>query len=172
MHRLKGSRCYLSGAMEKVSDGGVQWRQALRPFLENLGVTVLDPTDKPTDIIPETPLAWKEMRIRGEYDQLRKEMRLLRHIDLRLVDIADFVIVNLDNDVQTCGTWEEIDVANRQKKPVILRIKQGKNHCPLWLFGKLPHEMFFNGWDGVKEYLELVNEGKVNCLRRWLLFNL
>lgn len=170
-NKLKGSRCYLSGAMEKVPDFGVEWRQVLKPFLEDLGVTVLDPTDKPTDIIPETPLAWKEMRIKGEYDRLRKEIKLLRCVDLRMVDVSDFIIVNLDNDVQTCGTWEEIFLANRQKKPIIIRIKQGKNQCPMWLFGTLPHEMFFNSWNEVERYLMKVNGGEVDHLRRWLLFD-
>lgn len=171
MDKLRGSRCYLSGAMEVLPDHGIEWRQTLGPFLENLGVMVLDPTNKPTDRINETPERWQELRATEQYDQLRKEIKILRCVDLRMVDISDFLIVNLSNDVRTCGTWEEMDVANRQKKPVIVRIKEGKNQCPLWLFGKLPHEMIFGSWDEVKDYLIKVDRDQVDHLRRWLLFD-
>lgn len=172
MNKLKGSRCYLSGAMEKVADNGIEWRQAFIPFLENLGVIILDPTNKPTDIAIETPIKWKELRAAGRFDELRKDIKILRCVDLRMVDVSDFMIVNLDNDINTTGTWEEIFLANRQKKPIVVRIKQGKNQCPLWLFGTLPHQMFFDDWDEIKRYLEKVNEGEAKHLNRWLLFNL
>lgn len=171
MNKLKGSRCYLSGAMEVRVDHGVEWRQSLKGVLESVGVLVLDPTNKPTDIIPETPEKWKRLREAGLFDQLREEIRLLRCVDLRMVDIADFLIVNLDNDIRTCGTWEEIFLANRQKKPVIIRMKQGIKQCPMWLFGTIPHEMIFDSWKEVTDYLNDVNEGWAPHLRRWLLFD-
>lgn len=171
MGKLRGSRCYLSGAMEILPDHGIEWRQALRPFLTGLGVTILDPVDKPTDIVKEEPEKWIKLREARKYDQLRKEIKVLRCVDLRMVDVSDFLIVNLDNDVRTCGTHEEICLANRQKKPVILRIKQGKSQCPLWRFGQLPHEMFFGKWSEVEDYLTKVDYGQVAHLRRWLFFD-
>lgn len=171
MGKLKGSRCYLSGAMEVCADSGIEWRQTHKPFLKDLGITVLDPTDKPTDLTPETPERWKFLRQTEQYDQLRKEMKVLRCVDLRMVDVSDFIIVNLDNDVRTTGTWEEIELANRQKKPIIFRIKQGKKEWPLWLFGMTPHEMVFAEWCEVKDYLILVDRGEAPRLSRWLLFD-
>lgn len=171
MNKLRGSRCYLSGAMEVCADSGVEWRKTFIPFLNGLGVTVLDPTDKPTDVIIEDPEKWKWLRETEQYDQLRKEMKVLRCVDLRMVDVSDFLIVNFDLEVRTCGTWEEISLANRQKKPVIFRIKQGKKQWPLWFFGQLPHEMVFGTWNHVKEYLLTVNRGEALHRRRWLLFD-
>lgn len=171
MNKLKGSRCYLSGAMEVLPDHGIEWRRVLRPFLTGLGVTILDPTDKPTDVIIEDPDRWIMLREAREYDQLRREIKILRCVDLRMVDVSDFLIVNLDNDTRTCGTWEEICLANRQKKPVIIRMKQGKSQCPLWSFGQLPHEMFFGKWSEVEDYLTSVDCGQADHLRRWLLFD-
>lgn len=42
-------------------------------------------------------------------------MKVIRSVDLRLVDISDFMIVNLDLETHPCGTLEEIFWANRQK---------------------------------------------------------
>ncbi len=47
MNRLDGMRTYLAGAMDRVPDGGVGWRNRITPMLKSLGVTVFDPCDKP-----------------------------------------------------------------------------------------------------------------------------
>lgn len=169
---LKGSKCYLSGAMETTEDHGVEWRQELTPFLRYLGVVVLDPCDKPIDIVIEDPVRWKMLRAAGRFDELSAEMKVLRHVDLRMVDLADFLIVNMNNDIRTTGTWEEICLANRQKKPIVMRIAQGKKELGLWFFGQLRHEMIFDSWDDVKRYLKLVDLDCVGSLNRWLFFNL
>ena len=72
-------------------------------------------------------------------------MKEIRNVDLRMVDISDFIIANIDLDVHACGTYEEIVTANRQKKPIIVRMKQGKSHAPDWLLGMLgsSHNMIF-----------------------------
>ena len=53
MNRLKGMTAYLCGAMDRVKDGGVKWRQYMTPKLQELGVGVLDPCDKPVEIALE-----------------------------------------------------------------------------------------------------------------------
>ena len=45
INRLKGMTAYLCGAMDRVEDGGVKWRQYITPKLQELGVGVLDPCD-------------------------------------------------------------------------------------------------------------------------------
>ena len=171
MGKLKGSRCYLSGAMEMLQDNGEQWRADLTPFLQNLGVVVLDPCDKPIDVAVEDHDRWVAERTYRQYDKLAKEIRVLRCVDLRMVDVCDFVIVNLNNDIRTCGTWEEIFLANREKKPVIFHLTPGKRECPLWLFGTFPHQMMFDSWAEVKHYLCEVDMGMVPSVDRWLLFD-
>ena len=100
-------------------------------------------------------------------------MKTIRSVDLRLVDISDFLIVNLDLDIHPCGTYEEIFWANRQKKPIIIHMVQGKENAPDWLFGTIPHEMIFSSWDDIKSYLGSINEiDEINNYNRWYFFNI
>jgi len=89
----------------------------------------------------------------GDYEFVRNQMKQIRPVDLRMVDITDFLVVNIDLEVHACGTYEELYWANRMKKPCIVRIAQGVEHTPDWLFGTLPFEMIFSTWDQVKTYL-------------------
>ena len=88
-----------------------------------------------------------------------------------MVDISDFLIVNLDLDVHPCGTYEEIFWANRQKKPIIVHMVQGKQKCPDWLFGTIPHEMIFSSWEEIKNYLVEINHSEeIKTFNRWYFF--
>ena len=53
MNKLKNATCYLCGAMDRVDDGGVEWRREISPKLKDMGLGVLDPCNKPTDFAPE-----------------------------------------------------------------------------------------------------------------------
>ena len=100
-------------------------------------------------------------------------MKTIRSVDLRLVDISDFIVVNLDLNIHPCGTYEEIFWANRQKKPVIMRIVQGKENAPDWLFGTFPHQHIFSDWHDIYAYLEHVNTAEnVNNYNRWYFFTI
>ena len=48
--RLQNQRVYLAGAMDRVKDRGVAWRDSITPFLEELGCVVFNPISKPTEI--------------------------------------------------------------------------------------------------------------------------
>lgn len=174
MNRLKNQRVYLAGAMDRVPDRGTTWRDNITPFLENLGVVVFNPIKKPTDIGTEdadshiTKIKLKNQR---RFDELSVMMKTIRAVDLRLVDISDFLIVNLDLDVHPCGTYEEIFEANRSKKPILIHVEQGKDHTPDWLFGAIPHQMFFSNWDDIKNYLfHINNDENIDTYNRWRFF--
>lgn len=175
MSRLKNQRVYLAGAIDRVADRGSGWRDLITPFLQGLGATVFNPLNKASAVgneDKETHLIKNLIKEKGDYDALSSLMKTVRIIDLRLVDISDFLIVNLDLNTHPCGTLEEIFLANRSKKPVIVRMEQGKEQTPDWLFGTLPHSMFFSTWDEVKNYLTHINEGQfINCEGRWKFFN-
>jgi len=175
VNRLKGQRVYLAGAMDRVPDRGSSWRQKITPFLEELNIIVFDPLKKPGTVgveNEETHLLKKQLKSKGQYDQLSEIMKTIRSVDLRLVDISDFLIVHLDIDTHPCGTLEEIFLANRQKKPIIVHVEQGKQHCPDWLFGAIPHELFFDKWDQIIEYLHMINQNTDPYkLKRWRFFN-
>ena len=99
-------------------------------------------------------------------------MKEIRCVDLRLIDKSDFLIVNLDLDVHPCGSYEEIFTANRAKKPILICIKQGKKHIPDWLFGTIPHQMFFCNWNDLKNYLNHIDcDEFIESHKRWQFIN-
>ena len=107
--------------MDRVADAGTVWRMKIREDLADLGLVWLDPTRKPINVgleDDESRRRRKHNKSVGDYRAVRAEMKKIRHVDLRMVDICDFVIVNLDMDIHACGTYEEIFLANSQKKPV------------------------------------------------------
>lgn len=175
MNRLKNQRVYLAGAMDRVPDRGAGWRAEITPFLKEMGVVVFNPLNKPTEMGKEdneTHLAKCRLKEAGRYGELSELMKTIRATDLRLVDISDFLVVNLDINTHPCGTLEEIFLANRSKKPVVVHIEQGKKHAPDWLFGTLPHDMFFSSWQEVREYLLHVNSSEeIQDLGRWRFFS-
>ena len=176
MNRLRNQRVYLAGAIDRVADRGFGWRDSITPFLKDLGVVVFNPLNKPGDLGAEddtTHQVKNLLKQSKKYDEFSNMMKTIRAVDLRLVDISDFLIVNLDINTHPCGTLEEIFLANRSKKPVLIRMEQGKNQTPDWLFGTLPHSMFFSTWDEVREYLSHIDTDTfINCENRWRFFNL
>lgn len=176
MYRLKNQRVYLAGAMDRVADRGRGWRDNITPFLETLGVIVFNPITKPTTIGLEdqdSHTIKTKLKSTQRYDELSEMMKVIRRVDLRLVDISDFLIVNLNLDIHPCGTYEEIFWANRQKKPIIVHMEQGKKHTPDWLFGTIPHQMIFSSWEDIKEYLSHIHTSEnIDTHKRWYFFNI
>lgn len=175
MNRLAFNRGYLCGAMDRVADGGVAWRQELQASLADLEIFWLDPTRKPIDIGVEDAENRTERRAakaRGDYDSVRINMRPIRSVDLRMVDICDFLVVNIDTDVHACGTYEELFWANRCKKPIITRIVQGKTNTPDWLLGTVPHCLIFSTWTEVIGYLRhIAHDNVIDTMDRWYFFD-
>lgn len=176
MNRLNNQRVYLAGAMDRVADRGNGWRDNITPFLESLGLTVFNPIKKPSiegSEDEETHAYKTKLKKDSRFDELSKVMKTIRSVDLRLVDISDFLIVNLDIDQHPCGTYEEIFLANRSKKPVIIHMEQGKSHAPDWLFGTIPHQMIFSSWDEIKNYLTDMNtSSEIQTYKRWQFFTI
>jgi hypothetical protein len=161
--------------MDRVKDGGLGWRQKIQHDLSDLHCCWLDPTNKPIDIGIEDlenrqqRHSWKKSH---NYDAVRNDMKIIRGVDLRMVDIADFVIVNLDLSVHACGTYEEIYLANREMKPIIIHVEQGKSEAPDWVFGVIPHQMIFSNWEEVHTYLRHVaHDPVVEQFKRWYFFD-
>jgi nucleoside 2-deoxyribosyltransferase len=175
-HRLWGMRCYLGGPMDRAPDGGANWRKSLKPFLISMGVIPLDPCDKPIDIAVEDfeNRQWRsQLKGNGKYDELKEKGNPIRSVDLRMVDTSDFLIVNIDLDVFACGTIEELTLANRQKKPIFIRCKQGKKSVPDWLLLMLPHQFIYGNWVDIKQHLCKIhiNEHVNHHNYRWKFFD-
>lgn len=175
-NRLNNQRVYLAGAMDRVLDRGSGWRDDITPFLQSLGVIVFNPIKKPTIVGQEDAQTHRykiQLKAQKKYEELSDLMKVIRSVDLRLVDISDFLVVNLDLDTHPCGTYEELFLANRSKKPVIVHIEQGKDKTPDWLFGTIPHQMIFSTWLEVKNYLQHIhNHTEIEHRNRWRFFNI
>jgi nucleoside 2-deoxyribosyltransferase len=176
MNRLNSQRVYLAGAMDRVPDRGTTWRDNITPFLQKLGIEVFNPISKPSNIGLEdcdVHAIKAKLKAKENYDELSSMMKTIRAVDLRLVDISDFLIVNMNLDIHPCGTYEEIFWANRQKKPIIIHMEQGKKYAPDWLFGTIPHQTIFSTWDEIKDYLVHIDSSEnIDTHKRWYFFTI
>lgn len=174
LNNLNGMRTYLIGAMDRVPDGGVVWRDQITPILERMNIKVLNPCKKNiTSVSEDTSTRDKihHYKETAQYDKIRAEYGEIRNADLRCVDISDFVIAYIDIDIHMCGSYEEIVTANRQKKPVLTWCRQGKSKAPNWLFFMLPHQHIFNTMEETIDYLRNVdNNNDTTKLKRWFFF--
>ena len=175
MGRLKHTVCYLCGAMDRVADGGVTWRKAITPQLNRLGVGVLDPCNKPTDFAKEDR-GFREkiesLKDSGNYAEVKKSMREIAAVDLRMIDIAHFVVMNMDVSAHLCGSYHEAFMAIQQKKPLLVMCEQGVSQMPSWMFGVMPVEHMFSSWEQLLGYLSKVNSGyDTEHYNRWRFFD-
>jgi nucleoside 2-deoxyribosyltransferase len=168
---LEDSRVYLCGAMS-FDQQQEEWREALKPFLRSLGIRIFDPTDKPIDTGVEDKDLQQRLLDEEKYDEFAAMMKEIRCVDLRMIDVCDFIIANLDVSKYTAGTWEELALANREKKPILVHVEQRKKNAPPWLFGMIPHQFIFSSWLEIKDYLLDIDERDgVHVGRRWYLFD-
>ena len=178
-NNLAGARCYLAGAIEKTGDYGIEWRDCIKRGLAHLRIHWLDPCDKPIDYARETPETSKLLlddRLHGRVSLVKDRMDPVRAVDLRMVDISDFIIVNLLPGEPTFGTHEEVQRASSQNKPVIIRIDGGLKATPFWWYSQLDHKLFFDTWLNVRRYLGCIasyDGGDLPYLsdNKWLLFD-
>lgn len=175
MNRLRKCRGYLCGPMDKVPDGGVVWRRRIQEDLQNIGIHWLDPCNKPCKMGVEDE-ASRELRhakkAQGDWEWLANEMYPIRRIDIRMVDISDFLVVFLDLANSGFGTIAELTRANEQQKPIIVMQEGGKQNTPDWLFGMISPSMIFGNWGDLYEYLTCINEcAFIKHEQRWLFFS-
>lgn len=163
--------CYLIGAMDRVTDGGVEWRDDIIPHLRARDILVFNPCDKPMDFGNEgmDARAEREKLVElGEYDEVRKEVGLLRAADMRFTDKSDFIIFRLDPKIHLCGSYNEAFISNLCKKPVLVWVVGGKKMTPRWMFAVLPHQHIFGERDDLLEYIRHVDEDEeVYHYKRW-----
>ena len=175
MNRLAFNRGYLCGAMDRVTDGGVEWRQYVADTLTDLKILWLDPCNKPINIgieDLENRRHRHDLKVHGDFDAVASEMRQIRSVDLRMVDIADFVVAHIDTSIHACGTYEELFWANRMMKPILIHVANGKRDAPDWLYGTVPHQLIFSTWEEIVAYLQHVaRDEHVDNLKRWRFFN-
>ncbi|MFB1298600.1 hypothetical protein ACAG24_024115 [Mycobacterium sp. pW049] len=135
---LDSATVYLSGPMDFVADRQQEavsgWRVRVSQFLLSRGVTVYDPWNKPE--VSGMPHYGKEDELstsrrtewryegtdaaRAKRDELCDLFWPTLHVDLRMTDLADFLIAYCPTNVYSVGTVHEIALARQQHKPVLL----------------------------------------------------
>lgn len=134
---LRNTRVYLSGPMDFVASRAEEkksgWRVRVGQFLHSYGATVFDP--------------WQKPKVRGLHEYGKEDLTTIKlreswtfapgkdgaikrdkcartfwetmHIDLRMVDVSDFVIAYCPTNIYSVGTPHEIIIARQQHKPVL-----------------------------------------------------
>ena len=162
--------------MDCAPDNGMGWREQMAPRLRQLGIGILNPCDKPTDLASETPqdkLKLNEAITNNDYNTLVKMTKGIVGVDLRMVHKSDFLILYIDKEIFMFGSVVEFSWAIQQRKPVLIVCKQGKKAIPLFAYGMSPHTMMFGNFDEMLLYLkDIDDESKpIEDLRRWYFFD-
>jgi nucleoside 2-deoxyribosyltransferase len=169
---LNNTKVYLAGNMEFTSDS-VGWREYATNRLRKLNIKTLSPLDTVfVNQLNETAddrERLKSLRQSEKYDEVSEYMRSVVKKDLRLIDLCDIIIVNMEVMRPTFGTMHELIIAIQQKKPVFLSVFD-KKQCPLWLFGIIKPEYIYNNIDEILDTLEKIDSGEIDIdVRRWRL---
>jgi len=176
MGLLDGCRCYLAGPIDFVEDDGVKWRQNITKQFEdqNINIKVLDPTDKPIGLGSEIGVEKhyiQHLKNEGKYNEVTKWVKKLQRIDLRMVDMSDFVIALVDPRITMFGTIHEIIEATRESKPVFVLTIGGKPKASGWLFGLVDYHEMFDDVDKCIDHIDLLNKGVIPLDDRWVMLN-
>jgi nucleoside 2-deoxyribosyltransferase len=172
--KLDGAICYLSGPMMYAHDGGVQWRQDYIKAVKDVGMQVAfyDPCNKPKDICDGDGLEFHriaKLKEESKWDEVSELVSTFRHQDLRMVDGCDFVVAYINRKVHTCGTYDEIFMAERQQKPIFAIVEGGKKECPDWLFAAIRWQEMFDSFEESIDHLTKIHYGKIPMDKRWVL---
>lgn len=162
MNTLNKSRCYLSGAIDDASDLGVGWRRRFKEKAREakLGIRFIDPCDKPESCAQEVIDGQRyvdKYRKEKDWRAMRDFVKTLRREDLRFTDIADFLVIKIDPSCHMCGSYDELFLAERQRKPIFCIIEDGIERLPTWLFGVFHLENIFTSVDECIEHLKQLN---------------
>ena len=179
LNRLKLMRFYLVGPMDHDRQAGRDWRVEMGNWLNSRKALYLDPYNKPLmmgEIGKEDDETYDKVTValsNKDDSEIRRLMKPVVSIDLRMVDHADAIIVNLDKDKHPCGTFDELFMSCLESKPTIVMCPQGKYNIHRWLWGRIPYQFFFDSWDGVKNYLDYIDTSpQVETLDRWKFFDM
>ena len=148
-------RCYLAGPVEFSDDigkGSYFERNELEPFLREIGIFPINPRKLSFNGVGEISNR-KKIFADKNFEEVRRQMKIIVRKDLRAVDISDFVIAYFPKDAKTTGTIHEIVEADHQQKPVLIICPEGIENIPIWFYGILPYRYFFDSLNDLKEYL-------------------
>lgn len=162
MGLLDRTRTYLIGNME-YGDDNEGWREEVEEKLSKLGVICFNPYDHPFihRIDEGQKDSLKQLREKGEWDELERRMKDVGRYDLSAVDRSDFIICYLKPELPTFGTMHELVQAKISKRPVFLCVEGGKAAAPFWAFFLVPHQYMYSSMDEVVDTIEKMDAGTV-----------
>lgn len=169
-------KCYLIGPMEDVGDGGCgkEWREYIKPKLEDIGVFVFDPvtleeskTGLDTKEMHEKILGWKRS---GHWDKFMDSMNNIWfgkigfddsgnmvHVlgDKDYVELSDFLICHIEEGDKPVGTFYEVAFAMFEK-PIYLVTDINKTDLSSSLIWAILHSggQVFSTYKSLIEYLK------------------
>jgi len=173
---LKGLRCYLAGPIDAAQDDGVGWRNEVTKWLKKMKVSVLDPCNKPISYaafkeIDDEKQKMMSLKASGRYFELSQRMGEIAHVDLRMTDISDFLIVYVNPNITMFGTIHELINSLNQKKPTLVVVEGGKKNAPNWLFGIMDFNFIFEDFEELHDFLKLIDTESIQAnLSRWVFF--
>ena len=177
MNKLKGLRCYLAGPIDHADDDGKGWRTKTQKWLEKKKVFVFNPCDKPISYqqykeIDEEKTKMMALKQSGRFFELTQRMKEIVHVDLRMVDVSDMVIVYIDPKTPMFGTIHELINSLQQRKPTLVVVEGGKEKAPNWLFGLMDFNFMFGSFDELYTFLTHIDENFIEAdLSRWVFFD-
>lgn len=162
---LKNTRAIVIGSMEKSRIAGNDLRNYVEERLRPMGIRVWNHYKSPIECsISEGDAALfkklNDLRDDGDFEGISK-YKQIRHNDLALIDKCDFVICELNMETLSCGTWEELFLANRHKKPIFIYSPQGKKAIPLWMWWTLPVNYFYDDLEQILDMIYKIHIGEV-----------
>lgn len=172
MGLLNKTKTYLIGHIQ-CGDGRT-WRTLVEKECGKMGIQCYNPYTKPflKDIKENENVQqyMKDCMVRGEFDEVQEMMREIRIFDLCLTDKSDFLICYIDPKIPTYGTMEELSWAVRLKRPIFVAVEGGKQLCPLWILGMVPHKYVYSSIEDVMAVLTNIDSGakKIDS-SRWKL---
>lgn len=167
----KSLTIYLAGAMENADNLGADWRSTITPFLNKLGLKVLNPCEFEAEQLkglqpnrlPEyftdlhgnkiKPKYWHDLKNASEpnlYSRFLKYMRRIIHYDISLVEReVDFVICLWNQDTgKGAGTHSELTTAFLKNIPIYC---VATCNMPAW--AKACCSEIFLTFDSLKKFL-------------------
>ena len=164
----------MAGNLEYTSDAE-NWRDRMEASLTEMGVTVLSPIKPMFDFqeaeTPEFRRELLEARSSGDFSYVKERMKPIIERDLRLIDLCDFCVINLEVCKPTFGTIHELVIAEQQQKPIFL-IVRNKRVTPLWILGLLDSKYIYESQDEVISTLRGIDQGVIqHNPKKWKLLS-
>lgn len=158
---LQRTKCTVIGPMQFADGTGI--RNYFKDAFGKRNITVFDHYNNPflfehIKDDKETGLKIKKLVEEEKWEEIA-EHKKIRIYDLALIDKSDFIVVNYNPHIQTCGTWEEFFWANRMKKPIFFINEIEFKLTPVWVFWTIPVKYVYKNKESVLQTIADIDDG-------------